>query len=1052
MRSFGSTINNLIDEELTYGVSNYELVWYKNGELVEINTSKLRFHFGGPKLPMGYITKDYIEIETDYMDFYKGDAIRIDIKKDAVSVTVGTYYVDSFEKKVNASYKAYSSLLELEKIGLSKYESEYNEASLRKLVEYYCNPLGLSLVVVRNMNFLADGLEELSIQDLAECVSLTNCCNYSLQGNDFIPVYIQNGISKTYQCKEVVYDNSKSKYEDDAYLDAIKINYTSSSYSDDEYKFESRSEVIAPYATENNMLELNYKLIPAPGEVLRFHDEFSEIITEDKVLLNDYTVSFLGDPRVQIGDVISFESEDGTVCTFRVGELVWEWDGGLKCIASTGSASINQTSSGGFTSVQQMANAIASMSNALMTVRYNAVYANELYAKVAELGFASVKELSAEVAKMGLMTVEEADIKYMTVQSADLKYASITSLEGVVAKFSELESHAITTENIEAKMADMDYLKADEADIRYMTIQSADLKYASIDLSNIESGTITDAMIANGAIGTAHIADGSITDAKIVGLTANKITAGVLDAATIEVVNLNAANITVGTINGQQIASGAVSLDNLASDVTDKMASTEEEVAQAFEEAKKAMLDSSIAINRISAWSYDEERIYINGAAIYTGTIVADKIATGAVTATKIEAGAIGTDKLAANAVTAAKIATGTITATQIAASTITGAKIASETITATNIASSAITTDKLVASAVTAAKIATGAITADKLAASAVTAAKIAAGAITADKLAANAVTAAKIAAGAITADKLSVTDLSSITSDIGSITAGRLTISSSDYLDAIVTVTFGSDTSELSASRLSIKEVSNDNSELWAQYTSCSVSANFYPEGGGSSASYSLAIGGTAYGRGEVVLSLQDSTGTTQIQPNWIYTTGKINCADVITASGVSLNTLAVHKLVIFGAIGNSACAVTLPNGNYYDVTNIMTSKGFTSRDSAYFTKAADGSIKVIKAGYYEIVFAGLYTTMASDLNGRVKRISIAKRTSAESATSYTNTVSISHAERCTTWENQKISWLHYLAAGERISFLVQCEGATSSLVATFAYMGGYIRYLGS
>lgn len=758
MRSFGTTIDNLIDEELAYGASDYELVWYKNEELVEIHTSKLRFHFGGPKIPIGNITKDYIEIETDYMDFYKGDAIRIEMKKGEQSISVGPFYVDKFTKKKKASYVAYSSLLDLAQIKLTKYESDLSYAYIKDMVAYYMTPLGISFEPTNcphiNKAYIIDKWETFTMYDLAEAVALTDACNFTLQGNVLRKKNVNGSIAKVYKSKDVVYTDGKSKYEEDTYLDSIKMNYTSYYFSLEGLNCEEATYVVAPYGTQDNTLELNFKFIPYANTidiVTQFYDD----VIEDKVLLNDYEVPFLGDPRIEVGDVISFESEDGTVCTFRVGELVWEWDGGLKCIASTGSVTTNQSSAGGFTSIQQMADALVSMSNSLMTVRYNAVYTNELYANVADLGFASVEELSAEVAKMGLMTAEEADIKYMTVSSADMKYATI-------------------------------------------------------DLSNIKAGTITNAMIANGAIGTAQIADGSITDAKIVGLTANKITAGTLDAATIEVVNLNAANITVGTINGQQISKGTISLNNLASDVTDKLAATEEDVAQAVADAKQAVLDSASATatantansntstalstansaktiadevdSTVSDWSYDDDRQYINGAVLYTGTVVAnaiavgaivsDKIASSAVTATKIASGAISTDKLAANAVTAAKIASGTITATQIAASTITGAKIAGETITATNIASSAITTDKIVASAVTAAKIATGAITTDKLAANAVTAAKIAAGTITATQ----------IAASTITAAKMNVTSLSAISANLGTVTAG--VIKSTNYV----------------------------------------------------------------------------------------------------------------------------------------------------------------------------------------------------------------------------------------------------------------------------
>lgn len=606
MRSFGTTIDNLIDEELDYGASNYELIWYKNEKLVEVSTSKLRFHFGGPKMPIGNVIKDYIEIETDYMEFYKGDAIRLELKKGDASISVGPFYVDKFEKKKKATYVAYSSLLDLSKIKLSKYESSQSYACIKDMVAYYLTPLGITFdsnCPMINMAYYIEQWETFSIYDLIECVALTDACNFTLQGNVLQRADVQGSIAKVYQAEKVVYTNGKCKHEEDAYLDCIRMKYRSVSYSADGTNCEDAVYDVAPYGTQDNVLELSFKFIPNSMDVAtQFYDN---LITEDKVLLNDYEVPFLGDPRIEVGDVVSFESEDGTICTFRVGELIWEWDGGLKCIASTGSTTTIQSSAGGFTSVQQMADALVSMSNSLMTVRYNAVYTNQLYAKVAEFGFASVGELSAEVAKMGLMTAAEADIKYMTVSSADMKYATI-------------------------------------------------------DLSNIAVGTITDAMIANGAIGTAQIADGSITDAKIVGLTANKITAGTLDAGTIDVINLNAANITVGTINGKQIDGGAITTTHLKDDAvtSDKIAVSsilaDHITAGAITTDK--LVAEAVTGAKIAAGTITTEKLAASA-------ITAAKIAAGTITATQIAGSTITADKLNVTSLSAISANLGTVTA-----------------------------------------------------------------------------------------------------------------------------------------------------------------------------------------------------------------------------------------------------------------------------------------------------------------------------------------------------------------------------------------------------
>lgn len=193
----------------------------------------------------------------------------------------------------------------------------------------------------------------------------------------------------------------------------------------------------------------------------------------------------------------------------------------------------------------------------------------------------------------------------------------------------------------------------------------------------------------------------------------------------------------------------------------------------------------------IANWCYNNDRTYINGGKIYTGTvaaaqiaasaITAEKIATNAVIAAKIAAGAITSDKLSANSVVAGKIAAnavttgtiaadavnadkiaanailaehikaGVITGDKLVAATITGAKIAASTITANNIAAGTITAAKIASGTITATQIASGTITATQLASNSVTAVKIAASAVTADKIAANAVTAAKIATDAI-------------------------------------------------------------------------------------------------------------------------------------------------------------------------------------------------------------------------------------------------------------------------------------------------------------
>lgn len=173
-----------------------------------------------------------------------------------------------------------------------------------------------------------------------------------------------------------------------------------------------------------------------------------------------------------------------------------------------------------------------------------------------------------------------------------------------------------------------------------------------------------------------------------------------------------------------------------------------------------AQIDSIDSV--LVAWCYNNDKTYINGGKIYTGSIaaaqiaanaiIAGKIAANAVTASTIVAGAVTLDKLAANSVNASKIVAGSITAAQIAANTITGAKIAATTIAAGNLAAGSVTADKIVAGAVTAGKIAAGAVTANELAANCITATNGKIASIDAGKITTGYLDAGRIRAGSIT------------------------------------------------------------------------------------------------------------------------------------------------------------------------------------------------------------------------------------------------------------------------------------------------------------
>lgn len=138
------------------------------------------------------------------------------------------------------------------------------------------------------------------------------------------------------------------------------------------------------------------------------------------------------------------------------------------------------------------------------------------------------------------------------------------------------------------------------------------------------------------------------------------------------------------------------------------------------------------------------------------GTVLQVKVGTA------ITIDGTGNLRVAVSGITDSLIATGAVTAIKIDTAAVTETKIATDAVTSPKIIAGAITTGKIAALAVTASEIAAGAIVAGKIAANAVTATEIAASAVTAGKIATNAVTAGTIAANAVTTAKLDATEIS--------------------------------------------------------------------------------------------------------------------------------------------------------------------------------------------------------------------------------------------------------------------------------------------------
>lgn len=379
------------------------------------------------------------------------------------------------------------------------------------------------------------------------------------------------------------------------------------------------------------------------------------------------TVSFLGDCRLDLGDIITIKTRSGSVNLPIMG-LMLEFDGGLTA----------EVGSYGSTEMQEASAMTTPTDRTVDYVNSRLLFVNELLAN-------------------------KVNTDYLKAN-----YATIKELDAVEARIDKIVSTDITTEYLEANYATIESVKAN-----YATID-----LANVDIASIEKGFLKELLVEQGLLADRIISpEVTVTDCLTgVSILANDIVAGRLDAAEIEVVNMNCANLTVGQINGQQIASGAIDMDKLAEELAGTITQTVEDVELAL---KNAGLAQTAAGNAQTTADGKNTVFYQASAPSVTGRKTNDiwfDTDDGnkmyCFNGTSWAAAQFGTNAIASASITNALIADATIQSAKIAS--LDAAKITTGTLNAARIASLSITTDKLAANAVTVAKLDVDGIFAD--------------------------------------------------------------------------------------------------------------------------------------------------------------------------------------------------------------------------------------------------------------------------------------------------------------------------------------------------
>lgn len=294
------------------------------------------------------------------------------------------------------------------------------------------------------------------------------------------------------------------------------------------------------------------------------------------------TFSFLGDPRLDLGDIITVYRRDGTAIKVPVMSITFDFDGGLS--TEVGS------------------------------------YGSDVEEGEDQVKGPTTKALDRVYTDLFLVRQVVAD--KVSVNYLEANYATITELDAVSARIDKIVTSEVTVEYLEANYAKMKDVEAN---------------FATIDLANVKDASIKSAMIDAGAVKTVQIADGSITDAKIVELTANKITAGTLSVERLELVGSTSSIVyalnnsgelvseNVNTLDGDVLTDRTITADKLvansitANEIASKTITANEILANTITSAELAA--GSVTADILAAGSVTAEKILVTDLSALNATI-----------------------------------------------------------------------------------------------------------------------------------------------------------------------------------------------------------------------------------------------------------------------------------------------------------------------------------------------------------------------------------------------------------------------------------------------
>lgn len=285
---------------------------------------------------------------------------------------------------------------------------------------------------------------------------------------------------------------------------------------------------------------------------------------------------FIGDTRLDIGDIVTAVKNDGTKFTIPIISLITSYDGGLmQTIASYGN-----------TAEEDDSDTKGPITEMAERVEYELAFVKKLMVDNLTATNATIKNLSGDVLKFKTgefetLKTDVANFKQTFTDDLQASNAKINTLESDHATFKEATATNLNATNARIANIEADYLKATDAKLTYATIANLNTtnaeitklktKDAEIDKLVATKAAITDLNAAVGRVGVLEssyanlntLVNGNLTSDNIQNLTLTSknttIENGMIKNAMIENLSfdkitgmdINTTNLTVHSSDGK---------------------------------------------------------------------------------------------------------------------------------------------------------------------------------------------------------------------------------------------------------------------------------------------------------------------------------------------------------------------------------------------------------------------------------------------------------------------------------------------------------------------